>query len=55
MNLLPAAPERPASCGKATSNYRLTQHQVIYSTHSPFMIDWDFPQRIRMLVRDSKQ
>jgi hypothetical protein len=30
------------------------RHQVIYSTHSPFMIDWDFPQRIRMLVRDPK-
>ena len=30
-----------------------SRHQVIYSTHSPFMIDWDFPQRIRMLVRDS--
>jgi predicted ATP-dependent endonuclease of OLD family len=29
-------------------------HQVIYSTHSPFMIDWNFPQRVRLLERDPK-
>ena len=28
------------------------RHQVIYSTHSPFMIDWNFPQRIRLFTRD---
>lgn len=28
------------------------RHQVIYSTHSPFMIDWNFPQRIRLFSRD---
>lgn len=27
------------------------RHQVIYSTHSPFMIDWSFPQRVRLLDR----
>ncbi len=27
-------------------------YQVVYSTHSPFMIDWNFPQRVRLLVRD---
>lgn len=26
--------------------------QLIYSTHSPFMIDWSFPQRIRLFERD---
>lgn len=26
-------------------------HQIIYSTHSPFLIDWNFPQRIRLLER----
>jgi hypothetical protein len=29
-----------------------SQNQVIYSTHSPFMIDWNFPQRIRLFQRD---
>lgn len=29
------------------------KHQVIYSTHSPFMIDWNFPQRIRLFRRDA--
>lgn len=28
------------------------KHQIIYSTHSPFLIDWNFPQRIRVLERD---
>ncbi len=28
------------------------RHQIIYSTHSPFVIDWNFPQRIRLLERD---
>jgi hypothetical protein len=28
------------------------RHQLIYSTHSPFMIDWNFPQRIRLFHRD---
>jgi len=27
-------------------------YQVIYTTHSPFMIDWNFPQRIRLFLRD---
>lgn len=27
-------------------------NQVIYATHSPFMIDWKFPQRVRLLERD---
>lgn len=29
-----------------------SRHQVIYSTHSPFLIDWNFPQRIRLFDRD---
>jgi hypothetical protein len=29
------------------------RHQIIYSTHSPFLIDWNFPQRIRLFVRDA--
>jgi hypothetical protein len=29
-----------------------SRHQLIYSTHSPFMIDWNFPQRIRLFQRD---
>jgi hypothetical protein len=29
-------------------------HQIIYSTHSPFVIDWNFPQRIRLLERDPR-
>jgi predicted ATP-dependent endonuclease of OLD family len=28
------------------------QHQVVYATHSPFIIDWSFPQRVRLLERD---
>lgn len=28
------------------------RHQVIYSTHSPFMIDWNFPQRLRLFERN---
>jgi putative AbiEii toxin of type IV toxin-antitoxin system/OLD-like protein len=27
-------------------------YQVIYTTHSPFMIDWNFPQRVRLFLRD---
>jgi hypothetical protein len=30
---------------------RSTSSQVIYSTHSPFMLDWSFPQRIRLFDR----
>jgi hypothetical protein len=30
------------------------EHQIVYSTHSPFVIDWNFPQRIRLLERDQK-
>ncbi|MBI4834626.1 MAG: AAA family ATPase [Planctomycetes bacterium] len=30
------------------------KHQVAYSTHSPFMIDWNFPQRIRLFTRNPK-
>jgi predicted ATPase len=29
-----------------------SRFQIIYSTHSPFMIDWNFPQRVRMMRRD---
>ncbi len=25
--------------------------QIVYATHSPFMIDWSFPQRVRLLER----
>jgi hypothetical protein len=28
------------------------RYQIIYSTHSPFMVDWNFPQRIRLFTRD---
>jgi hypothetical protein len=28
------------------------RHQVIDTTHFPFMLDWTFPQRIRVLERD---
>lgn len=28
------------------------RYQIVYSTHSPFMVDWNFPQRIRLFVRD---
>lgn len=51
----PASPLHP-SAQRVVAKLLATiamRHQVIYSTHSPFMIDWDFPQRIRMLVRDS--
>ena len=51
----PASPLHPSAqrvVAKLLASIAL-RHQVIYSTHSPFMIDWDFPQRIRMLVRDS--
>lgn len=27
-------------------------HQIIYATHSPFMLDWYAPQRIRVIERD---
>jgi hypothetical protein len=26
--------------------------QIIYTTHSPFMMDWNFPQRLRVFHRD---
>ena len=29
--------------------------QIVYSTHSPFLIDWNFPQRVRVLVRDPER
>ena len=29
-----------------------SRHQLIYTTHSPFMLDWNFPQRIRVLERN---
>jgi len=51
----PATPLHPSAqrvVAKLLATIAL-RHQVIYSTHSPFMIDWDFPQRTRMLVRDS--
>jgi hypothetical protein len=28
------------------------RHQLLYTTHSPFMLDWNFPQRIRVFERD---
>jgi putative AbiEii toxin of type IV toxin-antitoxin system len=30
------------------------RHQIIYSTHSPFMVDWSFPQRVRLIERDPR-
>ena len=30
-------------------------HQIIYSTHSPFLISKNFPQRIRLLLKDEIQ
>jgi len=29
-----------------------SRSQLIYSTHSPFLLDWSFPHRIRLFVRD---
>lgn len=29
-----------------------SHHQIIYTTHSPFMIDWNFPQRVRLFRRE---
>ena len=29
--------------------------QILCSTHSPFLIDWNFPQRVRMFVRDPER
>jgi len=28
------------------------QYQIICSTHSPFLLDWNYPQRIRLFERD---
>lgn len=50
----PATPLHP-SAQRAAAKFLgslTTRHQVIYSTHSPFMIDWNFPQRIRLFRRD---
>lgn len=52
----PATPLHPSAqrvAAKLVASVAL-RHQIIYSTHSPFMIDWDFPQRIRLLIRNSK-
>jgi AAA ATPase domain len=50
----PATPLHPSAqrvAAKLLASISL-RHQVIYSTHSPFMIDWNFPQRIRLFGRD---
>jgi len=50
----PATPLHP-SAQRRTANLLdelARKHQVIYSTHSPFLIDWNFPQRIRLFERD---
>ena len=50
----PAGPLHPSAqrlVAKILSSIS-SRHQLIYSTHSPFMIDWNFPQRIRLFTRD---
>lgn len=50
----PAGPLHPSAqrvVAKILSSLS-SRHQLIYGTHSPFMIDWNFPQRIRLFTRD---
>ncbi|MBU1046045.1 ATP-binding protein [Patescibacteria group bacterium] len=35
-------------------NELATNNQIIYSTHSPFMVDKRFPERVRFLIKDTK-
>jgi hypothetical protein len=55
----PATPLHPSAQRTVAKllNLLSVRNQIIYSTHSPFMIDWNFPQRIRLFRRDyeSKQ
>jgi AAA ATPase-like protein len=50
----PATPLHPSAQRAVAKllNSLSSRHQVIYSTHSPFMIDWNFPQRLRLFHRD---
>ena len=50
----PATPLHPGAQRSVVGllNGLAPRHQVIYTTHSPFMLDWNFPQRIRVLERD---
>jgi AAA ATPase domain/AAA domain len=51
----PATPLHPGAQRSVVGllNSLAPRHQVIYTTHSPFMLDWNFPQRIRVLERDA--
>jgi hypothetical protein len=51
----PATPLHPSAQRTVAKllNSLSERHQVIYSTHSPFMIDWNFPHRLRLLRRES--
>jgi hypothetical protein len=33
---------------------RSSGNQVIYTTHSPFLLDWSFPQRVRLFHRGGR-
>ena len=50
----PATPLHPSAQRRTAKllDELARKHQVIYSTHSPFLIDWNFPQRIRVFERD---
>jgi AAA ATPase domain/AAA domain len=50
----PATPLHPSAQRMVAKllNSLSARHQVIYSTHSPFLIDWNFPHRVRLLQRD---
>jgi AAA domain, putative AbiEii toxin, Type IV TA system len=50
----PATPLHPGAQRSVVGllNGLASRHQLIYTTHSPFMLDWNFPQRIRVLERD---
>jgi hypothetical protein len=50
----PAAPLHPGMQKRAVRliNSLAKRHQTIYSTHSPFLIDWSFPQRLRLFEHD---
>jgi hypothetical protein len=50
----PATPLHPGAQRSVVGllNNIAHRHQTIYTTHSPFMLDWNFPQRIRVLERD---
>lgn len=50
----PAAPLHPSAQRMVTRllDSLASRRQIIYSSHSPFLIDWNFPQRIRVFSRD---